>query len=110
VPTKNQLLQCQREEANDTNDAWACPACVNPSENKERADLETSQKRVGESLWNLTWVPEELQNTHKFKTQPSKVRREYQPTERETPTSPMISNFGTKSILTSIPPTLKQTL
>jgi len=33
-----------------------------------------------------------------------------QPIKKETPISPMLSNFGTKSNLTSSPPTLKQTL
>jgi hypothetical protein len=92
--------------------------------------LKSLKRELVKALWNPTWEPEELPNicerldtaskcakslsrhrtyrnlqqTHTFMIFKNKGS---QPTKKET--SPMTSNFGTKSILTSSLPTLKQT-
>jgi len=100
---------------------------------KERTDLKISRKRAGESLVEPNMGARLSCKTHESFRRSLQIYKEhitapnlpqpapdthlndlqkqgFQPTMKEAPTSPMTSNFGTKSVLTSSPPTLKQTL
>ena len=61
---RTNCYNANERRAVDTYDTWACPACVNLSENEKKERTFRSLKReLVKVSYNLTWEAEELQNT-----------------------------------------------